>query len=202
MNKLILHNVSDEYINYLRIFEKKVFSNKEECRKHMRKYLGIVLSIEGFNYFVPLSSPKDTDYLIIDGITTIRKSIIPIMRIISKDKDGNDELKGTIKFSNMIPVPDCALLDYDIEKELDEDYKILVLKEIDFISSNKITIIKNANIIHNQKIKNMPKINYLKDTVNFKLVEQKMLEYLVNIEVSEMQELVAPLSEESLTNKK
>ena len=33
------------YINYLRQFDKKVYSNKEDGRTHGRKYLGIVFTI-------------------------------------------------------------------------------------------------------------------------------------------------------------
>ena len=40
-----LYAVTDEYINYLRQFDIKVYDNKEDKRKVMRKYLGIVLTI-------------------------------------------------------------------------------------------------------------------------------------------------------------
>lgn len=194
---LKLYNISDEYINYLRKFDKKVFSNKEDDRKHSRKYLGIILIIDEFNYFVPLSSPKDTDYIIEDGTKIIRKNTIPIIRIISEDSNGNEELKGTLKFSNMIPVPDFALIDYDVYSETDEDYKILVTKEIAFISANKKTIINNAKVIYNQKTKNYKNIKYLENTVNFKLLEQKCKEYKTIQEVIiDGEEQHAPSKEE------
>jgi protein AbiQ len=52
MDKLRLYNVSDDYIRYLRNFDKKVFSNKEESRKKERKYLGIVLRVNDFKYYI------------------------------------------------------------------------------------------------------------------------------------------------------
>ncbi len=195
MDKLRLYNVSDEYINFLRNFDKRVFSNKEEDRCKERKYLGIVLSINNFNYFVPLSSPKDSDYLYIENVKTIRKSIIPIMRIVAEGENGNDELKGTLKFSNMIPIPYSALLDYDLENEPDENYKILVLKELSFIFSNKKTIIRNAKVIHNQKTKNMNNIGYIKDTVNFKLLEQKCIEYEALQQIKDTKDTASPIEE-------
>jgi len=180
MKKLKLYHVLDDYINYLRKFDRKVFLNKEEerrrDRKKDRKYLGTVLHINNFKYFVPLSSPKESDYIMMGGKKEIRKSVIPIMRIVVKDKSGNDELKGTIKFSNMIPVPDRALIKYNVKNEVDEDYKILLLKEISFINSNSVSIIKNAQVIYTQKIKKYS-INYLKDTVEFSLLEEKCQEY-------------------------
>ena len=75
-----LYEVTDRYINYLRKFDKRVYDNKENNRKVMRKYLGIVLKINGLNYYIPMSSPKNSDYI----NNEIRKSIIPIIRIISK----------------------------------------------------------------------------------------------------------------------
>lgn len=176
MSRLKLYNISDEYINYLRKFDNKVLSSKEEDRKKDRKYLGIVLHINDFNFFVPLASPKDADYTVVNGVKTIRKSIIPIMRIVVKDISGNDELKGTLKFSNMIPVPNVALINYDVSNEEDEDYKILVLKEISFINPNTVKIIRNARVIYNQKI-NKFDIGYIKRTVDFSLLEEKCQEW-------------------------
>lgn len=67
-----LYAVTDEYINYLRQFDKKVYDNKEDKRRVMRKYLGIVLTINEINYYIPMSSPKRSDY----KENEIRKSII------------------------------------------------------------------------------------------------------------------------------
>lgn len=127
-------------------------------------------------YFVPLSSPKETDYIMNGEKKEIRKSIIPIIRIVTKDNQGNLELKGTLKFSNMIPVPDCALLTYDVELEIDKNYKVLILKELAFISDNTDKIFKHARVIYNQKNRSL-NINYLKETVDFILLEQKCKEY-------------------------
>lgn len=175
MGKLKLYNVVDEYIDYLRNFDRKVFSNKED-RRQERKYLGVVLKINDFNYFVPLSSPKDSDYILDGKKRIIRKSIVPIMRMIVKDSLGNEELKGTLKFSNMIPIPDIALINYDLEEEEDKNYRILILKELSFINKNTEKIIKNALVIYNQKSKNL-NINYLKDSVDFKLLEIKCRDF-------------------------
>lgn len=39
-------------IDYLRQFDYKVYDNKEDRRKVMRKYLGIVLTINEMNYYI------------------------------------------------------------------------------------------------------------------------------------------------------
>ncbi len=176
MSKLKLYNVTDAYIDYLMKFEKRVFSNKENERTHGRKYLGTVLEINELKYFVPLSSPKDSDYHD-KARTQIRNSTIPIMRIVAQDNFGNSELKGTLKFSNMMPVPEEALLDYEINEESDLDYRILVTKELDFINFNSFKIKKSAKVIYRQKINNRVEIGYINNTVDFLLLEKKCKEY-------------------------
>lgn len=144
-----------------------------------RKYLGVVIYENDFKYFVPLASPKDNDYFIdSDGNKKIRKSIVPIMRITYIEKDGNMTLLGKLKFSSMIPVMDSEIHKYDIMSESNEKYKGLVLKEWEFIRSNKDKIIKNANIIRTQKINKVDGINYLNNTVDFVLLEQKAKDYI------------------------
>lgn len=208
--KLKLYNVTDEYIEYLMKIDKKVFSNKKEDRSKERKYLGIILKIGEFNYFVPLSSPKDTDYktdksgnfiLDEDGKKQIRKSVVPIMRIVVKNVNGDDELKGTLKFSNMIPIPDCALVNYDVEKESDENYKILVTKELSFIFPRTEKIIKNAKLIYNQKINSLKKTNnsnkikYLHNTINFPSLEKGCKKYEITKQSISVKEIVTESSE-------
>ena len=62
---LDLYTVTDKYIDYLSNFaSKNVFSNIGTNYRTSRKYLGIVLSIENYKYYVPLSSPKNSDYFI------------------------------------------------------------------------------------------------------------------------------------------
>jgi hypothetical protein len=57
-SELKLYEISEEYISYISTVEKNVFSSKENDRNHTRKYLGIVYSINGYNYYIPLSLPK------------------------------------------------------------------------------------------------------------------------------------------------
>lgn len=120
---------------------KNVFSSKENERNHTRKYLGIVYSINGYNYYLPLSSPKNSDYRMENGVQKIRGSIVPIIRITSQSSSGELELKGTLKLSNMIPVPASELTLYDMEHEPDLFYKALIHKEMLFIRKNKNKII-------------------------------------------------------------
>lgn len=168
-----LYSITDKYINYLRKFDYKVYDNKEDKRKVMRKYLGIVLDINKLKYYIPMSSPKKSDY----KNKAIRKSVIPIIRIISNEEINNiPVLKGTLRISNMIPVPDSELVLYEPQNEKNKNYKILVEKELEFINKNQDMIIKYANILYRQKINNYD-VSYIKNVVDFKLLEEKCIEY-------------------------
>ena len=54
--------IKDEYIEILRKSFPIVLDNKRFHRKHTRKYIGIVFSINNFQYYAPFSSPKIKDY--------------------------------------------------------------------------------------------------------------------------------------------
>lgn len=168
--KLNLYSISDKYIKYLRKFEDKIYDNKEEIRVRTRKYLGIVLTINNCNYYIPISSPKKSDYIDYEK-RIIRKDTKTIIRI----NNGN-RLYGTLRISNMIPVPITELEPYMIETEQDRKYKEVILGELRYINNNVEKITKNAKIVYNQRIKN-ENIGYIKNTVNFKLLEEKLEEW-------------------------
>lgn len=174
--QLNLYSISDEYIEYLRKFDNKVYDNKEEIRIHTRKYLGVVLNINSFNYYIPFSSPKDTDYYDINK-TKVRKSIIPIIRMTEKNDKDVYKLYGTLRISNMIPVPITEITPYFVKDEEDNNYKNLILSELRFIRKNTKMIVKNANVLYKQK-ENNENIAYVKNSLDFKLLEEMCLEYI------------------------
>ena len=56
-----------------------------------------------------MSSPKESDYQIAGEQKVIKKSIVPIIRIVVKNSKGEKELKGTLRISHMIPVCGISL---------------------------------------------------------------------------------------------
>ena len=168
--QLNLYSVSDSYIKYLRKFDKRIYDNKEEIRTHKRKYLGVVLTVNGFNYYIPMSSPKKSDYKDFEkGI--IREDTKTIIRMKERGR-----LYGTLRISNMIPVPITELEPYSTANETDMKYKDLIMGELRYINSNKNKIIKYAKVVYNQRIKNID-IPYIKNTVDFGLLEEKLKEW-------------------------
>lgn len=146
-----LYSVSDEYISYLRKKFPRVYSNKENTRVHTRKYLGTVIELDSYKYYIPLSSPKEKhDYFVVDGKRMIRKDSFIVMRIVSGSGEGK-ELKGTLQLGTMIPVPDDAIELYNVEGERDQAYKDLIIEEIIYIRKHEKEIIRNARVLYSKR---------------------------------------------------
>lgn len=164
MEELLFYVVDRNYIKYLSEFEKHVSYNKDEIG-HSRPYLGIVLKIENYHYFVPLYSYKEH---------YAKYKNNPSFFFVY---DRKDKPLAIIKFSAMIPVPKdfnvIRLLEYN---EQDKKYKDLISAEYRYINSNKKEIYKRANKMYIAVTRH--KNNFLKTIAcNFKLLEEKCLEY-------------------------
>lgn len=84
--------VEPSYCDYLREYDPKVPYTMD--KKSTRPFIGIVLNINGFDYFAPLTSPKPKHLKM--------KNQIDFLKI-------NNGIWGAINFNNMIPVPQCCL---------------------------------------------------------------------------------------------
>lgn len=182
-----LCTIDTKYIEFLRSDRKlyNVFENKDDAN-FIIKYIGIVFNIGQYHYYAPLSSPKRTDYKVVNGKQIIRNDIIPIIRIVVQENE-EMRLKGTVKLSNMIPVPEKAIFDYDIEREENEQYKALIEKEYAVLKQKERKILKNAELLYRQKTKEdilysgenaNKKPGYLSATINFKYAEQMHDKYI------------------------
>lgn len=180
MEEFKLYSVSDEYVEWLRKDFPNVYSNKINSRTHTRKYLGVVLRIDHYNYFIPMSSPKESDYQWAGENKVIKKSIVPIIRIVVKNATGVKELKGTLRISHMIPVPDTELELYDLENEADTTYKDLVQNEMIFIRKNRDKIVSNAKLLYKQKLIKDSTAGYVKSALDFKALEKLCDLYMKN----------------------
>ena len=178
MEDLRVYSVSDEYIDYLRVHDPNVYSNKVDKRTHTRKYIGVVIKLAGYNYYIPMSSPKDTDYQLAGDSKVIKKSIVPIIRMVVKNTKGEKELKGTLRISHMIPVPETELELYDFEHETDAEYKDLVQNEVIFIRKQSQKIVSNAHLLYKQKIMKDETAGYIKFALDYAMLEKLCDEYI------------------------
>lgn len=161
-----------EYIKYLYKFDKRV--SLEHPDGKTRKFIGITFpsNQSGLLYFVPLSSPDKSDY----NNGKLRKSFFPCIYRITRYnmKKEVHVFMGKLLFNNMIPVLDSVIKDYDIKDEVDEKYKILLENQVRSLRKpyHDGTLAKYADKIYMEKINHINK-NYLKATVDFKLLENK-----------------------------
>ena len=151
-----LYTISEEYINYLKQFSENIKYNKNESRP----YVGIVLEINGHNYFAPLGSPKPKHINMKESMDFI--------------KIDNGQA-GVINLNNMIPVS----LEYvkQIDFSLyDEKYVGLLKKQAIWINKNSPKIKSKTLKLYNFIVTRENTI-FHKRSNDFRLLEEKSLEY-------------------------
>ena len=172
---MLFHIISDKYIAYLQKSEPCVMSNKEGVRTYHRKYLGVLTELNGYRYFIPLSSPKEKNYN--------KKGEIKADSAITIYIRNKEKLYGTLKLNSMIPVPDSELIKYDLNDEGDLRYKMLVLNELYFVRANAQRIETAAKALYEQKNAQLngevPENHNLFLTLDFKHLEELCKAYKV-----------------------
>ena len=166
-NKLKWYIADKEYVNYLRQFDEKV--ENIDYNTKLKPYIGILITINEFNYYVPISSAKEKHYKIREGMDFIK-----IMQ--------DDKIIGVLNLNNMIPILDenVEVLKYkEIENYRDfgsDKEKTLYISflsfELNLINDKMEKIKKSAMKLYNEKINN-PISNISKRCCNFKLLEEK-----------------------------
>lgn len=134
MENLKLYRIDDKYIRYLKGSDSRVQNNKSK----RRPYVGVVLIVSDYRYFVPMESPKPNHINIKAG-----KHIMKL--------DGGK--LGLLGFNNMIPVHDSALISFDIDKEEDKKYAELLRRQITYINRRKADILDSASKTYFKAIK-------------------------------------------------
>ena len=164
IRNLKLVRVDSRYCDYLRSFDSKVPYNMHI--KSTRPFIGILFKIENFEYFAPLSSPKEKH--------KIMKNTIDFLKI------KNGEL-GAINFNNMIPINSNNYFLINLNKDYvtssDIKYNKLLKEQLNWLNNNYIQVKNksfNLYLKYNQK-KLSP--NIMDRCCNFKLLEEKSLLY-------------------------
>lgn len=170
--KINWYIIKKEYIKYLQRFDNKV--QNINYYNSYKPYVGIVFKMNEFNYYVPISSVKLKHYKM--------KENVDFLKLMYKGR-----ILSVINLNNMIPVleDDAILLKYEdissyfiFENEKSKmKYIALLNKERKIINYRRNEIIKYAKRIY--KIKNkFPDTNISLRCCDFKLLEQKCLEYM------------------------
>ena len=160
MENLKIYEIENSYIDHLVPFAPHLFHNKKENQENERKYIGIILTVNGLDYFAPLSSFKEKHKKM--------KNNMDFLRV------GN---YAVINLNNMFPVPKSQCIYVDISKESNPSYKALLSAEYRIITSLTERILKNAKSLYEYKMKNGNSTPLAKRCNDFKLLEEKCKEY-------------------------
>lgn len=169
--KLRWYIVKKDYVNYLQKYDNKVANIDYKVK--LKPYIGIIVNINNFNYYVPVSSVKEKHYSI--------KEDIDFIKISQKNK-----ILGVLNLNNMIPILDeyITILKYkDIEKyryfnsEKEKKLYISLLNfELKLINKKIEKIRKSALKVYKEK-QNNPNSVISKRCCNFKLLEKMCVLY-------------------------
>lgn len=165
--------IEKSYIEYLQGFDAKV--GNIEYGDRLKLYLGILMVVNHFFYYVPISSPKPKHYKM--------KNNIDFYKI--EDRLSN-QLYAVLNLNNMIPVPEKCIIQLkynEIEKyrsfktELEKNnYIQLLQKEKQIIDASIHPLLHRAQKLYNICTKN-PNCSIALRCCNFKLLEEKSLLY-------------------------
>lgn len=162
MKKLNLYLVDKDYNNYIAMYNKHIFHLKDNGFR--RPFVGVILSINNFDYFAPLTSPKKKHYKM--------KNSIDFFKVYDKER-----LISVLNINNMFPVMPKYLSKIDFKNIQDTNYKNLLIKELNFCRINEKRIKSNAYELYKGVVNNLFNRNLIKRCGNFKLLEEKCLEY-------------------------
>jgi len=161
--------VNSDYCDYLREFDNKVTYNKHE--KELRPFIGILFKIDTCEYFAPLSSPKPKHLKM--------KNTVDFFKI----KAG--EL-GAVNFNNMIPVNNKNYTLVDLNKETltisEMKYQKLLREQLAWLNANYYQVKNKSFKLYELYTTGKLPENIKSRCCNFKLLEEKCLEYNKNQE--------------------
>lgn len=75
------YEVDSRYIDYLLPFAPHLFRNKQAGQQNERKYIGVVLEVNGMKYFAPLSSYKPKHEKMKNGLDFIKVGNYAVINI-------------------------------------------------------------------------------------------------------------------------
>lgn len=156
--------IDDRYIKYLHSFDSRVRVNKGH-----RPYLGILLVIDEFKYFAPLTTHNSK-----------RKPSTQLTLKVFQDTLPHDSshILGVVRFNNMIPVMDVDYTRIDLEvvrKNNLYNYQRLS-EELNFLRPIKKRVIEKASKIYHLQLSG--KVPFIHDMcVDFQLLEEKCRTY-------------------------
>jgi len=181
MNELDIYDVNLKYIRDLHNADSNVMSQSPQISKETRRYIGIILMINGQAYCIPFSSGNKEKF-------QIKNSNIDLLKIPDeehKTSTGAFKTLAVLNINNMIPVSKSVIAKVDLHI-LDSDsanvrrHKALLQKELKWCRNNYDLIERRARKVYTQVIEFPDKNrNLTRRCCNFQKLEkvlQKRLE--------------------------
>lgn len=162
------YRINEEYNRYLQSYEKehrgvtKVPNIRYTDRNKFA--FGAVMLVNGMSYYVSVSSFDK------------KQEANILIRVPGDEK----EIKGSLRFNYMIPVPEECIEKLIIKDVEDEKYRLLLNKEYQFCMNNVGRIQKKANKIYEMVTKNR-KQKLTDNSCAFGILEQGYREYVKNV---------------------
>lgn len=162
-----------DFVSYLNSIDPKV--ENIDYGDNFKPYFGVVTVINGFNYYIPISSAK------------LKHSTMSNSRDFIKIHDPDDgKLIAVLNINNMIPIPDEYLIplkydDVSLYKKFKNDtekskYIDLLRKELKEIKKITDKIKNNAEYLH-ENFKNKPTNKLSQRCCNFLKLESSISNY-------------------------
>lgn len=159
------YRINEEYNKFLQRYEKekrgvtKVPNIRYTDRNKFA--FGAVMQVNGMNYYVSVSSFD-------------KKQEANILIHVPGDEK---EVKGSLRFNYMVPVPDECIEKLVIKDVEDEKYRLLLNKEYQFCMNNAERIQKKANKIYEMVTTNRKQI-LTDNSCAFHILEAGYREYI------------------------
>lgn len=159
------YRINEEYNRFLQRYEKekrgvtKVPNIRYTDRNKFA--FGAVMQVNGMNYYVSVSSFDK------------KQEANILIRVPGDEK----EVKGSLRFNYMVPVPDECIEKLVIKDVEDEKYRLLLNKEYQFCMNNAERIQKKANKIYEMVTTNRKQI-LTDNSCAFHILEDGCREYI------------------------
>ncbi len=161
------YRINEEYNKFLQRYEKekrgvtKVPNIRYTDRNKFA--FGAVMQVNEMNYYVSVSSFDK------------KQEANILLHVLGDEK----EVKGSLRFNYMLPVPDECIEKLVIKDVEDEKYRLLLNKEYQFCMNNAERIQKKANKIYEMVTTNRKQI-LTDNSCAFHILEDGCREYIEN----------------------
>lgn len=172
-----LYEIDQDYMDYLHKVDSRVLTHNVD--KHRRKFIALKVKLNGYSYFVPLSSPDSRDYYYENGVKKVQFTRVPTIKRFFNGNPTVESYLGKLLFNNMMPVPKGFYYEFNIFFEKDQKYKGLLIDQLQVLrgKKNQEDILKRAQTVYKLKNRNSSYSYIQYATVDFSKLEEACDKY-------------------------